>query len=195
MSQENRLTIEPSDKTLDYWLDRPYLSAQTREELRGANLLMVPNSGHAHVEMLMFPETTEDFANYLRASGNDALKFGICIEENDFKELHLHSNELTLPEIIVFYLLAPTLTSFIASFLVSRLGSNLPKTTLRANITITDGDRSVKLSYDGNAADFDEVVGNTIRLVDSSQALDTLQETADLDHEARLKRLMLKGDE
>jgi hypothetical protein len=40
---EDALVEEITDKNFDYWLNRPFVGAELRQELAKANVLIVPN--------------------------------------------------------------------------------------------------------------------------------------------------------
>jgi hypothetical protein len=147
-------------------------------------------------ESVSYPSSTKTGQAQLQylQRHSEILHVDICITDEEYKELVLHSDLLTLPDFIILYVAAPVLAALLAEYLMKKLGSRQDKTTVKTRITLTDkeGKRSVKVSYEGNATDFDKIVGGTLRLIDNTDALDELLETADLDYEKRIQRLSAK---
>jgi hypothetical protein len=187
----SELKIHSSNETLVAWTNKSFIPQTLRQQLAEANVLITPSSGYGTFDGHYFPQGTENVLHFLRARQQDSFHIDICIDDKDYKELTLHSDLVTLPDIIVLYIGAPMLAGLLVEYIKYKLGSRINKTSIKANITLTDetAERSVTLSYEGNANDFDKIAGETLRLIDNPQSLDYLKDTTDIEYEERIRRL------
>ena len=90
-SNENRLTITDSPITFETALKKTYVPADVLDELKNANLLIIPNENSGRTKDPVFPETTLDFYEYLKDHAPDEVKPDVLASDGDFKILELHS--------------------------------------------------------------------------------------------------------
>lgn len=185
------LTIQPSTQTLQWWLNRDFISPILKQELAKVNVLLTPKESYIDDTSRFFPQGTEAVLYFLKNANSAGIIIDICIEDSDYQELLLHSEVLTLPDFILQLIVAPIFAGLLVEFLRNRLGSRQSKTTVRSSITIVDDDshESITLTYEGNAKEFEEVMGKTISLLDKPAKLSQLRQMADLDYEERIRRL------
>jgi hypothetical protein len=192
-----RLSVSITEQNIDYWLSQPFISNKLRDQLKSANTLIIPNRGYSDVSIWYFPEGTEDVLRFLKARESNGLNIDICIEDSDFKELALHADVFTLPEFVVQSIVVPLLISLLVEYVKHRFQSRIDTGVVKSKVTITDasGKRSVTVDYSGRANEFEKVVGETIKLIDSVNNLEQLQDTIGLDYQERIQRLSSDGEE
>ncbi len=184
------MQLQSSTDTLKKWVASDFLSNETKANLAKAKVLLVPQRGYLGETGWFFPSGTEVLLSYFRAN-NQGGSIDICIEDSNYREVDLRSDTIWLPEFVLVALVAPTFVGLLVEYLKHRLGSKFDSSTVKTTITITDEDkgRSVKLSYNGKASEFDKIVGETLRLVNDSESFDILEKTIDVEYEERIERL------
>ncbi len=143
-------------QTLDYWLSRPYLSEDVKNGLSRAKVLVVPHEGFRGKDIRSFPVGTESFLEYLGENLPGDVPVEIAINDEDYNELALHSALLIIGSAVVGSFLAPILVNVVSEYVNRRLSGEKQKkeTTVRWELTVVDGTRAAKLSYEGPAIEF-----------------------------------------
>lgn len=159
-------TIEETDKTFQYWHTRPYLSDEIREALSRSTVMLVPQEGFRGKDIRVFPVGTEDFVDHLKRTLPSDLQVELAITDDDYKEVALHSAVLIIGSIVVggATLLGPVLTDVVSEYIKRRLFSDKERreTTVRWDLTMVDGTKATKITYDGPAIDFPEQMRNAL---------------------------------
>lgn len=160
------LTKEESNETINSWINRDYIGEELREKLEQATALIVPNenphTGMSHTPY--FPEGTEHLVSFLENSNTENQNIDICIEENDYKELALHADLLTIANVIVTMFGAPIIVKLVADYISKRVGSRKDDTTVKSSLTVTDANsgKSINLTYEGPASTYEKVMFGAI---------------------------------
>jgi len=156
------LQVKTTSETFEYWLEQPFISNELRNLLSGKTLLLTPQNGHGDSEVLCFPTGTEDLLRFLRDNQTEDLSVDICIEDEDYRELSLHSDLLILAGVIMTLVAAPVAVNVISHWIIKRLGSRVEQTDLKCEITVVDNNRSIHFKYDGAASAFRETLLNAL---------------------------------
>lgn len=156
----NSLVITESDLTFKNVYLKPYFPKDLQEDLKKANLLLLPYEGFKNSKDPVFPEQTMEFYKFIKNYQSDELKGDICISDEDYAELELHADFINLANMIVTIGIFPIATGLIANYLYQKIQERNRKTDLKVkvNITIVDGDRSKSISYEGDAEKFEETI-------------------------------------
>lgn len=80
---------------------KPYFAVQYLEEIRKANLLLIPSENIRENLEPVFPEFTSDFLRYLRAHAPETVITDIAVDDDNFHKLLLHSAPVALPTILI----------------------------------------------------------------------------------------------
>lgn len=191
MDAKTTLRVTPSDSTFDYWLDKSFVPDSLRTQLAKANVLIVPQLGYLDYKGPLFPTGTEEFYHFLKEQDSEEFVVDICIDDDQFKSLARLHDEFYLPTMIIVPAVAHIFAHYVIRFIDDRLRSGASKTVIKSEVIIQDPetDKSVKVSYEGPASEYDEFVGSTLRLVESEQDLKSLLEIEDMDHKERIRLL------
>ena len=159
---EPDLTIIPVERTLEDWCDAMALTDATKALVLGADIALVPTTMRENEAGLLFPENTYQLFQYLQsnAAGN---RIEICAEDEQYRELELHFNEIHLVEIICTLFAAPLVINLLSSYLYDRIKQS-DKTGLKvkAKLTVRTPEKALTFKYDGPAQTFQEVMGNAL---------------------------------
>ena len=111
------LNVEETDITFDEIYKKKYIPIEYIDEIKGANLLIIPNENFRDEGDVLFPETTREFFDYIKSQSGDQVIADIAISDEDFQMIELHSAVIEVASIIVQLAILPIATSMIASFL------------------------------------------------------------------------------
>lgn len=149
------LTWEETDRNRQFWLSRPSLDEKTRENLRAANILIVPEGEDYEGKGAYFPEGTEDFYRFLRDQG---VNVEVAAQDENFQELARHFDLKIMGEFVLEYVLAPLFVNMVWSYCQSRV-LNAQKSAIKIGLTIQKADGSAKrLAYEGPLDEFEAKV-------------------------------------
>lgn len=162
---EDQLVEETTEENFGYWLNRPFVSEELRNELRDANVLIVPAEGVRDRTDPNFPNGTEDLLAFLKDNVRDGIVPDICIEDKDFKALALHDATLIIGAFVVTSLVAPIAVDLVSKYLEQKIGlDKAEETKVKFKMTIVETDgTSKKLSYDGPAKTFEKTIGDRLK--------------------------------
>lgn len=114
---EKTLEISDTDITFDQIYTREYVPCEYLEDIKRANLLIIPEEGYESEGTVLFPETTREFFEFIREnSGNDVLS-DIAISDDNFQRIEIHSAAIEVATIIVESLFFDVAVGLITSFL------------------------------------------------------------------------------
>lgn len=111
------LNVTDSDVTFEKIYKKEYIPTEYLDDIKKANLLIIPNENFRDEGDVLFPETTREFLDFIREFPNDEIISDIAISDEDFKRIELHSAVIEVAPIIVQWVVLPIATSMIASFL------------------------------------------------------------------------------
>lgn len=148
------IKVSDSDITFERIYGKDYIPVEYIDDIKMANLLIIPNEGFRDEGDVLFPETTREFFDYIRETSNDQIIAEIAISDDDFQRIELHSAVIEVATIIVQWVVLPVATSMIASFLydlVKRYHRKPEETSAKVQIITeeTATKRSKKITYEG----------------------------------------------
>ena len=113
----DNIKIYDSDISFEQIYNKEYIPKDYIEDIRKANLLILPNESFRDEGDILFPETTREFFEYIKDNSEDNIVANIAISDENFQLIELHSAVIEVATIIVQVLVLPVATSMIASFL------------------------------------------------------------------------------
>lgn len=182
------LRINESDKSFSTWVDQSNISLALRESLKEVDVLFVPEKGYADREnLLFFPEGTEGLVQFIDQHKPSSLSLGICIEEEDYKELARYADVLIIAAAVATSLVAPVLVNLISDYIGRRLGRKKEDAVVRWSLTIDDksSGRSLKCSYDGPAETFKDTMSEALEKLNSGELPLSIEEPTRLSDTAK----------
>ena len=144
------LKITDSSETFKSWINKKYISAETKNKLGKADILIVPNEGFGKLDFPIFPVKTEELFYFIKKSLPKENKIDICIEDDDYKELALHADLIVLGVFIVTNVVLPTLVNILSEYLKKKIIGNDTEQKVKVSLTAIDSvGTSKKLTYEG----------------------------------------------
>lgn len=173
-STQPTLIMEDSRESLRTWINRPYISDELRQQLSKANVLVVPSEGYVdRADLIYFPVGTEELFHALLESDQENLSVDICIEDEDYKELAVHADWITIGAIVAELLVVPLIVELIAEYIKRRVRKPETETQVRSKLTVCDEKtgRSVHFSYEGPVSQYRDVMLHAIQELGRQQRL------------------------
>jgi hypothetical protein len=138
--------------------NKPYFPKQHEEELKKANFIILPFEGIRGIEKPVFPEETMSFFEFVKVYDDTDLIGDICISDEDYNELELHSDLITLPLLLLDKVVLPIAIGLIMHYLTQKQEARKKNLKVKVDMTVVDGDKSKSLSYEGDVDNFEETV-------------------------------------
>lgn len=156
------IEVYPTDQNFEYWYCRPYLSEHTKEIARSASILLVPLEDVPNTNGPVFPSEVRGYYAYLREHVADNNQIGICIDEEQFREIILRGRLLSLGRIVVTLAVAPLAMNLTSYYVQKSVDANTDP-TVRFELTVTKPDGScVSIKYDGPASTFEKLMTKNV---------------------------------
>lgn len=151
------LNVTDSDVTFEKIYKKEYIPTEYLDDIKKANLLIIPNENFRDEGDVLFPETTREFLDFIREFPNDEIISDIAISDEDFKRIELHSAVIEVAPIIVQWVVLPIATSMIASFLydlVKKYRRKPEDTSAKVKIITeeTETKKSKMITYEGSVS-------------------------------------------
>lgn len=124
---EQKLTVTDVDTNFESIYEKDYIPQKYIEDIKQANVLIIPNEGFRNKKGVFFPECTSDFYQFLKNTSE--IKTEICIDDDEFEKLELHADIVYVATLIVQYAVFPVVTGMIASYLYDKVKSMTKKKT------------------------------------------------------------------
>lgn len=78
---DETLKIIDTDITFEQIYDKKYIPKEYLEDIKKANLLIIPDEGFRDTGDVLFPETTREFFDFIRDSSGEEVVADIAISE------------------------------------------------------------------------------------------------------------------
>lgn len=111
------LKISDTDITFEQIYGKDYIPAEYLDDIKKANLLIIPNESFRDEGDILFPETTRDFLDFIRESSGGEIVADIAASDENFQQIELHSAVIDIASIIVQFIIFPVAANIIADFL------------------------------------------------------------------------------
>ncbi|MFP3356274.1 hypothetical protein R0K17_02835 [Planococcus sp. SIMBA_143] len=156
----NDLVITESNLNFQDIYSKPYFPKNLEETLKKANFLLLPHEEFKSTTNPVFPEQTMEFYNFVNSFDSNNLIGDICISDEDYAELELHTDLITLATIIITSGILPVTINLISSYLDRKIQERGNKNDLKVkvNITVVDEGKSTSISYEGDADKFEKTL-------------------------------------
>ncbi|WGG46485.1 hypothetical protein [Rossellomorea sp. DA94] len=154
----NELVITESDLNFEKIYNKPYFPKKYEEDLKRANLLLLPYEGFRNFDSPVFPEQTMEFYKFIKDYEGDKLVGEISISDEDYAELELHADLINLADMIVNDAVLPIAIGLITNYLDRKIQGRKTKLKVKVKLTVVDRDKSKSISYEGDADKFEETI-------------------------------------
>lgn len=158
-----KVQIIDSDLTFEKIYEKKYIPSEYLDEIKKANLLIVPNENFRKKGDVLFPETTREFFEYIQDHPNDEIVADIAISDDNFQRIELHSAVIEVATIIVNVVVLPVAIKMISNYLydlIKKYHRKPEDTSARLKI-ISEETKTKKtkiISYEGPVSEVKETL-------------------------------------
>ena len=114
---EKKLEISDTDITFEKIYNKDYVPTEYIDDIKKANILLIPDENFRDEGDILFPETTREFFDFLKEESSDDIIADIVVSDEEFQRIELHSAAIEVATIIVQSAVFNIATSLIAAFL------------------------------------------------------------------------------
>ena len=160
---DKKIEIEETDITFDSIYDKPFIPQDYIEDIKKADILIIPEENFREEGDVLFPETTREFLEYLQEQIPKDTSVDIAISDEDFRKIELHSDLVNVATIIVSSTAFSIACSMVASFLYDMAKKLLKRPQdLNAKVKIISEETKTKktksLTYEGPVSGIKEAL-------------------------------------
>ena len=157
MISENQIFINKTNLKKKDIKNKPYFPTEYALDIENSDVLFLPIEKFRTYDDAVFPEGTMLFFDYLKEKlSNKDLSLEICIKDEDYKELELHSFVERLAHIMLGAIAFPVVANLISNYLTQKWLDKKEDVDLEIKLTIED--KGLEVDYKGKAKDFDKVL-------------------------------------
>lgn len=156
---EKEIQVTDIDVNFESIYKKDYTPQKYIEDIKQANVLIIPNEGFRDKKGYFFPECTSEFYQLLKSQTE--IQTEICIDDDEFEKLELHADIVYVATLIVQYAVFPIVTSMIASYLydkVKSMNKEKDETNTNVHIIVEKNGKSKKVDYEGSIENFEEAM-------------------------------------
>lgn len=145
--KETVFNIVDTEITFEDIYNKPYISQEYIDEIKNADILLIPEENFRDEGDVLFPETTREFLDFLREEIPQELTVDIAVDDGGFNKIELHSDAVIVATIIVKSAAFNIACGMIASFLYDLAKKYLKKPEdLSAKVKIISEETKTKKS-------------------------------------------------
>lgn len=158
--EELRVNVERSlsNRGFDYWVNRPYISANLKRDLSKVNVLIVPIENYGDLKYPVFPIQAVELLEYIKNNAPQDVTIDIGCSNKDYREIAIHYDIIELATVVVKYAIWPILIGLVSRYIYDRLGIKTENAHLKSELYIEKEEEVIKLKYDGPASIFESTV-------------------------------------
>lgn len=158
---EKMIDVIDTELSFESVYKKEYMPREYEDEIKSANVLLIPNENFRGKQGLFFPECTDELLDFMKEQENENVKVDICISDEDFKKLELHADIVYIATMIVQWAVLPITTSIIAAYLYDKLNKSnkSPKeTNTDVNVIVEKNGKSKMVHYQGSIENFEKTM-------------------------------------
>jgi hypothetical protein len=169
---DSKCDVSETSEDFLHWSSVDGLSQGTRTNILNSDVVVVPYNGFRDYQGPLFPAGTAEFFQYLKANLPSGKEAELAVEDEDFRELSLHFDVVTIATCVVKYAAVPLLVKLLSDWISKRVGSRANSAEVRASLVVvlTDGNesKSIQFSYEGPAATFEATMKSALDKTDAA---------------------------
>jgi hypothetical protein len=164
MEPKIEIQLEENESFLEKYFLVTKLPTESQTRLLESQVVLLPNIGLVeNPDILYFPSDTSELVFSLKSKIPKSMNYGLLIREDEYKEVAFHADIVYFADIFVKYVAVPFVVSFLASYLVEKLGRRLNISKVKSRIIIQSGNRFIDIKYEGPAEQYQEALNSVIQ--------------------------------
>lgn len=158
------ISVSESTVTLDSARLSPWLDSELRDQLNGADVILMPWPGFRDWAKPVFPERTEELFRFLRDRAPDSIAVELALQDEDYVEVSLRHEFVTLPEVVVTLIAAPVAVNLISDWLREFLRNRHDAAVVKFKMSVDMSDGAARsIEYEGPVRTFENLMQSQVR--------------------------------
>lgn len=155
-TKTKEFSIIETDESLTNVINSTLNSGKHNEAVENASIVIAPFLGFRDCNYPVFPVMTEELYAFIKEKCSDV---EICIEDDEYKELALHADLITIATFFVTSVALPVLVNLLAEYIKDKIVRPGQDRAIRISIVKHNkGKKSKKFTYEGKPEFFDETI-------------------------------------
>ncbi|MED4785394.1 hypothetical protein P9654_12150 [Bacillus atrophaeus] len=154
----NQIVITESNINFETIHSKQYYPKEYDSEVKKANLLLLPYEGFNASTRNVFPEETMQFYKHIKEFDDNNLISEICISDEEYSELELHADVVSIANMIIEIAILPIAVGLITNYLDRKIQRRKTDLKIKVNMIVVDGEKSKSISYEGDADKFEQTI-------------------------------------
>lgn len=164
---DNKIKVSKTEESKSFWINQDFISQDLKNELEQSNILFLPEFWK-NDDAIGFHSNVYPFYEFLEEKARDNLNINFCIEEKDYRELHLHNDVLWLGMILIEHFFLPLFINLFSDYIYDYFHDGDDEIDIKLNIQKED--ENVLFEYHGNLDNlikimnddnFNKLIGNS----------------------------------
>jgi hypothetical protein len=145
--------ISETDHSFDYWLSKSFVSAELKDTLSKADILIVPEENIRESSGPCFPSHTSELYKYFKEELPSDLSIDICISDEDYEEYAFYHADITICSFVVTAIALPFVSNILASYIAQKVFGKEKDNIVEFKIFVENRSGDVqKIEYKGSAS-------------------------------------------
>lgn len=150
--------VSDSSENFSTWINRQYIPQGLKRSLQNVNILFVPYENFRDQKIPVFAHKTEEIFHFFQEHASSEVNVNICIADDDYKEVALHSDLIIIGSVIVSTVVLPVFVNLLSEYLKRKLFKST-NSKIRIVLTVVDSSSGAKqFEYEGPADGFRKAV-------------------------------------
>lgn len=165
-STKSNIMVVDVALTFEEVYKKPYFATAYGEEIKKANVLIIPSENIREGLEPVFPELTSDFLRFLRKNAKENMKVDIAVDDEHFHKLVLYSPSVALATLLIREEVLEDTTKLVSGFLKAvAKKNNRPLDELDAfvNIIVEGEDLCRKIMFTGRVSELDQAFLDAVK--------------------------------
>jgi hypothetical protein len=144
-----RVEVAETGRNRHYWATRSWVAPARRDEIRAADVLIVPWEDFREGHKALFPQETTSHVRKLKESLPNS-RIAIAIDRDQYQEIAVHAREWRFPALMISIVLLPALANVLATQANRWISSFRDEDRVIIEV-IVEGDkgRCISIKYEG----------------------------------------------
>lgn len=157
--ETSKIQINEANISFDDVYQNPNLSPALLEKVKKADILLLPYADFRGYQNCLFPEQTYQFYSHLvKEAEKQSLSVDLAVSDEDYKEIELHADVVNIADVLVQWVLFPTLTGMISAYLYDLVRQRKKKMNANIKITVDKNGKAKAVSFEGDIGNFERAM-------------------------------------
>jgi len=158
-SEKSKIQISDAPISFSDVYQNQNLSPELLEKIKVADILLLPYMDFRGYQNCLFPEQTYQFFTHLvKETKKQSLSVDLVVSDEDYKEIELHADVINIADILIQWVLFPSVINMISSYLYDLVQQRKKKMNANIKITVEKNGNAKTVSFEGDIENFERAM-------------------------------------